>query len=63
MLPIIDRIKMLDEYIRKYQSPTKNKPIIEKSDIFYLEYQKHPSKNLANFFLDIEVRIFDNFIK
>lgn len=63
MEPVIDRIKMLDEYIRKYQLPNKNKPIIEKTDIFYLECQKQPSKNLANYFLDIEVRSFRSFKK
>lgn len=49
------RIQLFNEQLRKIQSPNKNERIVENQETFYLEFQKSPSKYLANYFLDLEV--------
>ncbi|VVC42507.1 Hypothetical protein CINCED_3A023563 [Cinara cedri] len=55
MLPVIDKIRLINDYVRKFQLPINSIPIVEQKKIFYLDYQKQPSRNLANYFLDIEI--------
>lgn len=52
---ITNRLSKTISNLRKIQAPAKIEPIREKNEIYYLEYQKTPSKNFANYFLDIEV--------
>lgn len=54
LLAIVDRTQSFNQYIRIIKT-SKNESITENKDIYYLEYQSHYSKTLANYFLDIEV--------
>ncbi|XP_022180231.1 endoribonuclease dcr-1 isoform X3 [Myzus persicae] len=56
---ITNRLSKTISNLRKIQAPAKIEPIREKNEIYYLEYQKTPSKNFANYFLDIEVNLVD----
>lgn len=61
LLAITDRIQLFNGQLKQIRTPNKNEPIVDNDDIFFLEHPKQPSKNLANFFLDIEVNFKLNF--
>jgi hypothetical protein len=52
---ILNRIKLFYNQLKDLHSSSKNEPIIENQDTYYLEVQKSPIKSLANYFLDLEV--------
>ncbi|XP_026808824.1 endoribonuclease Dicer-like isoform X3 [Rhopalosiphum maidis] len=59
MNAVTKRISTIKYLLRKFQAPTKIEPIKENNEVYYLDNQKNPSKNFANYFLDIEVNLHD----
>lgn len=55
MNAVTKRISTIEYLLRKFQAPAKIEPIKENNEVYYLDIQKSPSKNFANYFLDIEV--------
>jgi len=58
---VTQKLSSIVDKLKKIQAPIKIEPIKENNEIYYLEYQKQVSKNIANFFLDIEVNFLSYF--
>lgn len=54
LLAIVNRTQSFSQNIKIIKT-SKNESITENENIYYLEYQSHYSKTLANYFLDIKV--------
>ncbi|XP_050430735.1 endoribonuclease dcr-1 isoform X3 [Adelges cooleyi] len=57
---ITTHLVTFSENLKCIISTPKNQPIIDKKDIFYMENPKQATKDLANYFLDINVNFLDS---
>ncbi|XP_050534312.1 endoribonuclease Dicer-like isoform X2 [Daktulosphaira vitifoliae] len=57
---ISERLNSFAEKLKRILTTPNNEPIVEDKEIFHMENLKQATKNLANFFLDIDVNYLDS---
>lgn len=53
-----DRIKLFAENLRHILTPYNIKPMVEQTEVYYMESPKQLTKHLANYIIDVEVIIY-----